>query len=283
MDAGSRDQMVRAVQADIESGVSVYDKRFVQQWDRFGDGFVHEYLSEVATHMAYQIVQAFEEHDRKRYQRCARSFGTVYTFLFPVSSREAYTAGSSYALALKHHDVIEDGVTAVAAHEPITEDYIEQEAQISLKAQEILDHPYWNSVLLCFEMVADTLGIPHAYAEEQTEFFRYHTAAHEALDRTRAMNRYLGPMAMDHARRAQKIKFRKFLDDEKTVDRIAEQYLAAVRSHDAHTWEEQEANIGRMTLIYDRVLAATVDIEPLAHRISEDITGRTQPRSPERL
>lgn len=110
MGGASRNEIVRTVQTDIEHGVSVYDEQFAQQRERFGEAFVHEYLSEVATHMAVHIVRAFEEHDRKRYQRCARSFGAVYTFLFPVHPREAYSAGSSYALALKHHDVIEDGI-----------------------------------------------------------------------------------------------------------------------------------------------------------------------------
>jgi hypothetical protein len=268
--------MVRAVQAAIESGVSVYDARFAEQRNRFGEAFVHEYLSEVATHMAYHIVRAFEEHDRKRYQQCARSFGTVYTFLFPVHPREAYTAGSSYALALKQHDVIEDGVTAVTLQEPIIADYIDEDARIPPKAREILDHQYWNSVLLCFEMVAEALGLPHAYAEEQTEFFRYHTAAHEARDRTQAVSRHLGPMAMEHARRAQKIKFSVFFDDEAVLDTVVEEYLAAVRSHDAHTREEQEANIGRMTVIYDRALATVIGMAPLEHRVSAESIGRTR-------
>lgn len=187
MEGAPPTEIVRAVQADIEQGISVYDEQFAQQQDRFGEAFVHEYLSEVATHMAYHIVQAFEEHDRKRYQRCARAFGTVYTFLFPVRPRAAHTAGSSYALALKHHDVIEDGVTAVAVDEPIIDDYIQEDTRIPPKAREILNHPYWNSVLLCFEMVADTLELPHRYAAEQTEFFRYHTAAYEARDRLQAI------------------------------------------------------------------------------------------------
>lgn len=274
MGGASLNEIVRTVQTDIEHGVSVYDEQFAQQRERFGEAFVHEYLSEVATHMAVHIVRAFEEHDRKRYQRCARSFGTVYVFLFPVTVRAAQTAGTSYALALKHHDVIEDGIDAVAIHEPIISGYAEGSDRIPPRAQEILDHPYWNVVLLCFEMVANTLGLPHTYAEEQTEFFRYHTAAQEALDRRWAMNRHLGSLAMNHARRAQRAKFGEFIDDEAVLDEIAERYLAAVQSHDAHTRAEQEANIERMTVLYDQVLAAVMGMEPLDRRISGEAARR---------
>lgn len=274
MECASRNEIVRTVQTDIEHGVSVYDEQFAQQRERFGEAFVHEYLSEVATHMAVHIVRAFEEHDRKRYQRCARSFGTVYVFLFPVSVRAAQTAGTSYALALKHHDVIEDGVHAVVTDDPIINGSVAGDPAVPPPVRAILDHSYWNAVLLCFELVAEALEVPTAYAEAQTEFFRYHTAVQEARDRSWAGTQYLREVAMGHARRAQQIKFHGFVDDVEVLDTIAKQYLAAVRSHDAHTQEEQEANIGRMTVLYDRVLAAVIGVEPLAHRVSTEPTGR---------
>lgn len=267
MESVSRDRIVRAVEADIECGVSVYDERFAQQRDRFGEVFVHEYLSEVATHMAVQIVRAFEEHDRKRYQQCARSFGTVYTFLFPVTPRAAQIAGASYALALKLHDVIEDGVHAVSPREPIIDDQIGVDTRRPQRVGAILDHPYWNAVLFCFDLVAGTLELPDAYAEEQTEFFRYHTAAQELSGQSEPLNGHLGSVAMRHAKRAQKVKFSVFFDDDDTLETVANVYLAAVRSHDAHTWEEQEANIIRMLYLYDRVLATTLGVEPLACRV----------------
>lgn len=276
MGGASRNEIVRTVQTDIEHGVSVYDEQFAQQRERFGDAFVHEYLSEVATHMAVHIVRAFEEHDRKRYQRCARSFGTVYVFLFPVSVRAAQTAGTSYALALKHHDVIEDGVHAVVTDDPIVNGSVAADSEVPLPVRVILDHSYWNAVLLCFELVADALELPTAYAEAQTEFFRYHTAVQEARDRSWAGTQYLREVAMGHARRAQQIKFHGFVDDGEALNTIAEWYLAAVRSHDAHTREEQEANIGRMTVLYDQILAAVVDMDPLDRRISEEVARRIQ-------
>lgn len=267
MEGASRNEIVRTVQTDIEHGVSVYDEQFAQQQERFGEAFVHEYLSEMATHMAVHIVRAFEEHDRKRYQRCARSFGTVYVFLFPVSVRAAQTAGTSYALALKHHDVIEDGVHAVVTDDPIVNGSVAGDPAVPPTVRALLDHSYWNAVLLCFELVADALELPTAYAEAQTEFFRYHTAAQEACNRSEGERQELREVAMRHARRAQQIKFRGFAD-EGALDAIAKLYLAAVRSHDAHTWEEQEANIGRMTVLYDRVLSGLIGVEPLNHRLS---------------
>jgi len=258
---------VAAVQRDIDHGVSVYDAAFRRQRGQFGEAFVAEYLSEVATHMAVQVVRAFEAHDRKQYARCGGAFGEVYTFLFPVTPARAHAAGSGYALALKQHDVIEDGVDAVARGTPITSDYVADGA-LPRRARTILHHPYWNAVLCGFELVADALKLPHRYAEEQTEFFRYHTAAHEARAPP-AVDRELGAAAMQHARQAQMAKFGVFIDDQETLETIARVYLAAVRSHDAHTPADQDANISRMLYIYDRVLATTVDAEPLADRVPD--------------
>ncbi|MDS0476803.1 hypothetical protein [Natrinema sp. 1APR25-10V2] len=255
---GRENAIVVAVQDDIDHGVSVYDAVFRRQRDRFGEAFVAEYLSEVATHMAVQVVRAFEAHDRKQYARCARAFGEVYMFLCPVAATEAHAAGAGYALALKQHDVIEDGVDAVTADDPITTWYREATTDGPVRARAILEHPYWNAVLCGFELVADFLGLPNVYAVEQTEFFRYHTAAYEARDRAAVRNQELEEKAMVHAKRAQKTKFGVFIDDAKTLEAIAERYLAAVRSHDTHTMAEQETNIGRMTCVYDRVLANVV-------------------------
>jgi len=259
-----RDAYVRAVQRDIDTGVSVYDERFRDQRARFGERFVHEYLSEVATHMAVQVVRAFEAHDVKQYHRCGRAFGTVYTFLFPVPAADAHAAGTGYALALKNHDLIEDGVAAVAKREPITEAYVD--AEYPPKVQEILSHPYWEAVLFGFELLVDALGLPHGYAEAQTEFFRYHTAAYEARDQA-AEKPELEAMAMDYAALAQKIKFGTLVADPAVVEVLAERYLDAVRAHDAHTLDAQDANIGRMTCVYDRVLAKIVGVSPLSDRI----------------
>lgn len=37
----------------------------------------------------------------------------------------------------------------------------------------------------------------------------------------------------------------------------------------AHTIEESEANIGRMIVIHEQVVATSMGIEPLAHRIRD--------------
>lgn len=256
---------VRAVQQDIEAGVSIYDERFRHQRARFGERFVHEFLSEVATHMAVQVVRAFETHDRKQYYRCGRAFGTVYTFLFPVPAADAHMAGASYALALKHHDVIEDGIEAVAGGDPIIEE--ETDAALPRQVHEILTHPYWNAVLFGFELLVDALELPYGYAEAQTEFFRYHTAAHEARDQT--MVPLLEEIAMDYAALAQTIKFGTLVEDPAVVEVLAERYLEAVQAHDAHTRAAQNANIGRMAIVYDRILAENLDVAPLWERISE--------------
>jgi len=264
-DSGTGETFVRAVQRDIDAGVSVYDERFRQHRERFGDRFVHEYLSEVATHMAVQVVRAFEAHDVKQYHRCGRAFGTVYTFLFPVPAADAHAAGAGYALALRYHDVIEDGITAVSRGEPVSAAYVDTE--YPPKVQEVLSHPYWDAVLFGFELLSDALGLPHGYAEAQMEFFRYHTAAHEARDQA-AEQSELEAMAMDYAALAQKIKFGTLVADPAVVEVLAERYLDAVRAHDAHTLDAQDANIGRMTIVYDRVLAEVVGVAPLADRVS---------------
>lgn len=79
---------------------------------------------------------------------------------------------------------------------------------------------------------------------------------------------------MRHAKRAQTVKFGIFLEDDDALDTVTDEYLAAVRSHDAHTREEQEANIGRMTLIYDRLLAAIMGMDPLLERVAARKRGQ---------
>lgn len=263
-EATSRD-WVRAVQQDIEAGVSIYDERFRHQRARFGERFVHEYLSEVAAHMAIRVVRAFEAHDRKQYYRCGRAFGTVYTFLFPVPAADAHMAGAGYALALKYHDVIEDGLEAVAGEEPIVAE--EADAVLPRRVHEILTHPYWNAVLFGFELLVDALELPYGYAEAQTEFFRYHTAAHEARDQL--MVPLLEEIALEYAALAQTIKFGTLVEDPAVVEVLAERYLEAVHAHDAHTRAAQDENIGRMAVVYDRILAENLDVAPLWKRIAE--------------
>lgn len=254
---------VEAVQHAIDTEISVYDPAFERYRDRFGDEFVHEYLSEVATHLAVHIVRAFEEHDMKRYQRCARAFGTVYTFLFPVRPTTAHTAGTSYALALKQHDAIEDGVHAVTSREPSSATSIGSEPERPQTAREILSHPYWHNVRYCFDLVGDALDLPPVYAEQQTAFFRYHTAANEAAACREAPAEDLMAIALDHAEQAQWAKFQEFFDDDHTLKMVVERYLEAVKAHDAHMEAEQDANVSRMIVIYEHALAAVVGVDPL--------------------
>lgn len=254
------------VQNSIDHGMSVYDPGFEESVDEYGTAFVDEYVDEVATHMAYNVVKAFEAHDLKDYIRCAQHFGEVYTFLFPAR-KEAETAGAGYAYALEVHDAIEDGFDAAYENGAPIEEYGDVHyGPEPLPSQEMLDNSGWNLVENGFQMVTENLGLPESYTHRgkefgpyhahQAAFFKYHTVAREAADAEpdSSMVGMAENMMQDHARKAQIVKFAPLVDDPDVLDEIADTYLAAVDAHDAHTMEKQWENVERMTDVYRTVL-----------------------------
>lgn len=206
----------------------------------------------VARFMAEEIVAAFEAHDRKAYDTAAQHFGNVYTFLFPeIEVEQAQKAGQYYVEALKRHDVIEDGLSAVTPHAAVTED-VERKARTA-EPDGYHDHPVWWEVHESFLNMAETLGVPEAYALHQAEFFRYHTAVVEDDSLSERERERFEDRFQQHAFRAQMVKFGDLAGSEVAED-VARRYLEAVESHDAHTPEEQEANRQRMAEVYETVL-----------------------------
>ncbi len=256
------------VQNYIDRERSVYSPQFAFSIEKCGDQFVEEYLDEVATHMGYRIVGAFESHDLKDYVQTAERFGDVYMFLFPVDRSTAMLAGGGYAYALESHDVIEDGFNVVKRnHAPVTEYEGVKLDGGPLTGSDIRNDRGWENVYAGFSYVSDALDLPESYVHKgeqlqsypfhQTEFFRHHTIANEASDDSVLVRASQKDM-MNHARKAQIIKFSALVSDEDILDWIADEYLDAVKAHDAHTMDKQWENVERMTSVYRTVLDTVI-------------------------
>lgn len=80
----------------------------------------------------------------------------------------------------------------------------------------------------------------------------------EWMNRSRQAKELEDATAM-HASKAVMMEFERFFDEPEVLETVAETYLNAVRSHDAHTREDQLANRERMTALYLTALTQKVD------------------------
>ncbi|HZY94355.1 MAG TPA: hypothetical protein VFE98_05765 [Candidatus Bathyarchaeia archaeon] len=114
-----------------------------------------EECRQIAKNLAYSIVSGFVEHDKGRLEKSVESFFQVYVKLFPeVGRARAWRAAELYVDACVKQDKIEDHPGHTNA--------------------QIVDDPRWSEVKSIFLEQCGVLGIPLAYAENSTNYFRYH-------------------------------------------------------------------------------------------------------------
>lgn len=112
-------------------------------------------IGEMAKHLAYSVVAGYLEHDRGHLDKSIEGFFQVYLHLFSkISPLRARRAAELYVEALVKQDEIEnfDGHSA----------------------GQIAEDPSWADVRKILLEFSRTLGIPDNYADETTDFFRYH-------------------------------------------------------------------------------------------------------------
>lgn len=112
-------------------------------------------INELAKHLAYSVVAGYLEHDRGHLDKSVEGFFQVYLHLFArVSPLRARRAAELYVEALVKQDEIENS----EGH----------------SAEEIVVDPLWSDVRKILLEFSRTLGVPDTYADETTNFFRYH-------------------------------------------------------------------------------------------------------------
>lgn len=112
-------------------------------------------IGELAKHLSYSVVAGYLEHDRGHFDKSVEGFFQVYLHLFSkVSPLRARRAAELYVEALVKQDEIENS----EGH----------------SAEQIVGDPLWGDVRRILLEFSRTLGLPDAYADETTDFFRYH-------------------------------------------------------------------------------------------------------------
>jgi len=112
-------------------------------------------IGELAKHLAYSVVAGYLEHDRGHLDKSVEGFFQVYLHLFAkVSPLRARRAAELYVEALVKQDEIENS----EGH----------------SAEQIVGDPLWGDVRKILLEFSRTLGLSDSYADETTDFFRYH-------------------------------------------------------------------------------------------------------------
>jgi hypothetical protein len=119
-------------------------------------------IHELAKHMAFGIVAGYVEHDRGfnehkvgGFQNAVEGFFQVYLYCFPeISPIRAHKAAELYVRSLFKQDEIENH----PGHN---------------KEQIVLD-PRWEDLRQILLEFSTTLELPPSYAEQTTNFFKYH-------------------------------------------------------------------------------------------------------------
>jgi len=112
-------------------------------------------IGELAKHLAYSVVAGYLEHDRGHLDKSVEGFFQVYLHLFAkVSPLRARRAAELYVEALVKQDEIENS----AGH----------------SVEQIVGDPLWADVKRILLEFSRTLGLADTYADETTDFFRYH-------------------------------------------------------------------------------------------------------------
>lgn len=109
----------------------------------------------MARRLGYNVVSGYIEHDKGHLEKSVENFFQVFLHLFPEAGPlRAHRAGELYVQALVKQDEIEDH----PGHSP----------------SQVVDDPRWGDVRSVFLQFSRTLGLPDAYAEKTTDYFRYH-------------------------------------------------------------------------------------------------------------
>lgn len=193
------------------------------------EGFEH-----LAKHLAHSIVSGFVEHDKGRLEKSVQAFHQVYRSLFPeIGELRTRHAAELYVDACVKQDEIEDH----PGH----------------SKSEIFEDPRWEDVKAIFLQQTKILGIPSAYAENTTNYFRYHGVRN---------SRYI-----DYCLEADRIFTTAIIGNDYWARILGALYTICTECHDKHDLTGLEVGIEYATKYFETILKAK-DTEQQRARIS---------------
>lgn len=277
----SEQSAIYAADALIRRGIPPEDPRFQTAVEAYGTEIIDQYLERASAYMSDQHVEGFKQHDGveqdgPNYPAAATAFGNMFS-LFPTAQEPttieepAVEAGMFEIEALEWHDLIEDGYNTATEHGALVDKYDEMNENGERRpAQRILKDSGWDEVRRYLHIVEDNLvdeaiskerNLP-SYAEEKTEFYKYHTAANESDpetidDKTKQEYR---EKAANHAEQALRGLYGQFVhpDNTETWNALDHLYRSAIQTHDEH---------GPMEHAVNRITMQTFHRIVLYHRI----------------
>lgn len=186
---------------------------------------------DLARRLAYDIVTGYVEHDRAHLDSAVEAFYRVYLQLFnDISPLRAHRAAELYVDVLVKQDEIEN-------HPRHSRD-------------QILANPNWDEVKSIFLEFSRTLGLPEAYAEETTNYYRYHGVG----DR-----RYI-----NHCLESDRIFTRRILGSDYWSKILGSLLLIMTECHDKHDSIGLEVGIQFATKYFEIILKEKAERPRLA-------------------
>ena len=182
-----------------------------------------EEFRELAKHLAYSVLQGYIEHDRGHLDKSAEGFFQVYYHLFPeLSPLRTRRAADLYVDVLVKQDEIENS----EVH----------------SGTQIIEDPRWNEVNEVLREFSRTLGLPEAYGDETTDYFRYHGVRD---------GRYV-----NHCLASERIFSTRVLGNDYWAKILGSLLLLLTDCHDKHDSTGLEAGLQFATTYYEIVLKA---------------------------
>ncbi len=180
------------------------------------------------------MVTGYIEHDRGHLDKSIEAFFQVYLHLFTkVSPLRARRAAELYVEALVKQDEIEN----FPGHLP----------------EHVINDPTWADVRKILLEFARTLGIPDSYAEETTNYYKYHGVKD---------NRYL-----THCLESENIFMTEAIGTNYWSKILGSLLLILTECHDKHDMIGLETGIEFATKYYEIVLQAKSSQLPKTHQL----------------
>jgi hypothetical protein len=182
-----------------------------------------EEFRELAKHLAYSVVQGYMEHDRGHLDKSAEGFFQVYYHVLPeLSPLSTRRAADLYVESLVLQDEIENSETYAST--------------------QLVEDPRWNEVKEVLREFSRTLDLPDAYAEETTNFFRFHGTRD---------SRYV-----IHCLESERIFWTKVLGDGYWAKILGSLLILLTDCHDKHDSTGLEAGLQFATSYFEIILKA---------------------------
>jgi hypothetical protein len=193
-------------------------------------------IHELAKHMAFGIVAGYVEHDRgfnerktDGFQNAVEGFFQVYLYCFPdLSPFRAHKAAELYVKSLFKQDEIENHPGHVK--------------------EEIVLDPRWDELKQILVEFSEALGLPSAYAEETTNFFKYHGVR--------------DPRYVVHCIESERIFWTKVIGNEYWAKILGSLLIILTDCHDKHDPTGLQAGLQFATKYFEIVLKARVSAQP---------------------